>query len=1121
NWTFSGINALDGETTNATATTPFPTGIYSYTVSVETSPSVSSTSPSDSEADVLINSDIIINFSEDVNVAGAWYSISGSSSGGHTAVVSGGPADFTLNPDVDFNAGETITATVYAASVNDLDSDDPPDNMDVDYIFTFATAVPVSGWIINEIHADPAGDISGDANGDGTRHATDDEFVEIVNNTGSSVDISGWTLTDEVGMRHTFPASTVIPDQSTIIVFGGGTPTGTFGYAIVQTASTGSLGLNNSGDTVTLNNGTTNVAVESYGGEGGDNQSLTRDPDMTGSFVKHSVATGSGGVLFSPGAMIDGSPFPGAVIPPALLEIFEIQGAGLISPYVGQNVITESNVVTVLGTNGFFMQTPTARTDADASTSDGIFVFTGGTPTVSSGDLINVTADVVEFYEFTELSSPVITTLSSGATLPNPVVFDATVPSPGAPQASIEYERFEGMLISIEDGTVTGPNQRFSTDIVAEVHIVAGPNRTFRETGLEYPGLGAPIPTWDGNPEIFELDPDKLGLPNIMIPAGSSFSADGVLGFEYGDYELWPYALDVVENTIPKPLRIPSAGERTIGSLNLYRLFDDADDGGEYVASTAEYDRRLSKFSMYIRNVLKSPDILAVQEVEKLGVLEDLATKILADDASIDYTAYLEEGNDIGGIDVGFLVREDRVQVDGITQLGKAETFIDPGDQSVDILHDRPPLLLEGYFIVAGEPIYPIAVIGVHNRSLSSIETIRVQTKRLTQAQYIAQVAQDMQVANPDIHLVVTGDFNGFEFTDGYVDVIGQIMGDIIPAENVLSGPDLVDPNLTNQVLSLPASNRYSFIYRGSAQVLDHALTTTALNPAVTEFAYGRGNADAAVDLINFDSTPLRSSDHDGLLLYLDVTPPEIILDEPRQLWSVNHKYKTIELSDIILSATDESQLPAESAYITKVTSDELEDDKGKGDGNTLDDIAIIDCQTVDLRAERNGTGNGRVYTIHIAIEDLYGNIGNAAYQVLVPHNKKSEAIDDGPIYEVVADCSAPEALISDEVGVNDSEIIGLTIPDNYSINQNYPNPFNPTTTIQYNLPETNFVSIIVYDMLGRQIKTLVNKQVSAGYHSVKWGATDDQGRKVSTGMYIYSIKVGSFVQTRKMVIMK
>ena len=149
--------------------------------------------------------------------------------------------------------------------------------------------LPPSALVINEIHADPAPDLSGDANGDGVRDSSADEFVEIVNNSDSSLDISGWAVHDAVAVRHVFPDNTIIPAACAVVVFGGETPTGQFGGTIVQTASTGYLGFNNGGDTVSLRNGSTTVTEVTYGAEGGDDQSLTRDPDITGPFVQHSL----------------------------------------------------------------------------------------------------------------------------------------------------------------------------------------------------------------------------------------------------------------------------------------------------------------------------------------------------------------------------------------------------------------------------------------------------------------------------------------------------------------------------------------------------------------------------------------------------------------------------------------------------------------------------------------------------------------------------------------------------------------------------------------------------------------------------------------------------------------
>jgi len=746
-----------------------------------------------------------------------------------------------------------------------------------------------STWVINEINADPDLD-NGDANGDGTVNTSQDEFVEIVNDSNLALDISGWTLADGFGVRHTFPAGSVVAQGCSVVVFGGGTPTGTFGNGLVQTASSGSLGLNNGGDSVTLNNGSKDVSTASYGSEGGDNQSLTLDPDVNGiePRVKHSVATGSGGALFSPGTKIDGSQFDGC---PVSAEIYEIQGSGASSPLEGNLVLSEDNIVTAVGPNGFFIQTPDSRDDADVNTSNGVYVFTGSAPTVAVGDQVDVSGNIIEFFGFTEFAfGSSVNVDSSGNALPAVTVFDDTVPSPDptAPSCSIEFECYEGMLVQITGGSVTGPNQRFggaNPDLIAEVNITAANSRTFREPGIEFPGL-AGYPEWDGNPEVFELDPDKLGLPNQIIPAGSSFDATGAIGFEFGGYELWPSELTVTPAPLPVAVRSREVAEMTVGALNLFRLYDDIDDpevpridpntGIEYeppsndtVIATDEYLRRLTKFSGYIRTVMLAPDILAVSEVESLKVLQDLADQIKADDAALDYTPYLEEGNDVGGIDVGFLVL-DTVEVDEVTQLGRWEILQVPGyDDS--LLNDRPPLLLEGRQVADGSD-FPIAVIAIHSRSLGGIdgdEADRVQAKRLAQAQFVAQQAQDLQTANPDINLVVAGDFNAFEFSDSYVDVTGQMKGEIVPADNVLFGPDLVDPNLLDQVLMIDPGERYSFIFRGNAQVLDHALTSTGLDELVRDFQFGRGNADAAVDLINDDTTVLRSSDHDGLVLFL------------------------------------------------------------------------------------------------------------------------------------------------------------------------------------------------------------------------------------------------------------
>jgi len=96
-----------------------------------------------------------------------------------------------------------------------------------------------------------------------------------------------------------------------------------------------------------------------------------------------------------------------------------------------------------------------------------------------------------------------------------------------------------------------------------------------------------------------------------------------------------------------------------------------------------------------------------------------------------------------------------------------------------------------------------------------------------------------------------------------------------------------------------------------------------------------------------------------------------------------------------------------------------------------------------------------------------------------------------------------------------------VNIPREFALHQNYPNPFNPITTIEYDLPRESYVSLIVFDLLGRQVKQLVNGRVVSGYHQVIWNSTDDYGQPLGSGMYFYRIQAGEFIQTRKMVLLK
>jgi hypothetical protein len=169
--------------------------------------------------------------------------------------------------------------------------------------------------VINEYLADPPDGDSGDANGDGSRSSSQDEFVEIVNRTSEPIDISGWRLSDEEEVRHVFAAGAIVPPFETVLVFGGGRPTGSFGNAadngLVIVASSGGLSLNNGGDVIRLENSSGKVVQEIRVGvaEGNANQSLNREPDVDGpGFSRHTLLD-SRGRLFSPGTKATGEAF--------------------------------------------------------------------------------------------------------------------------------------------------------------------------------------------------------------------------------------------------------------------------------------------------------------------------------------------------------------------------------------------------------------------------------------------------------------------------------------------------------------------------------------------------------------------------------------------------------------------------------------------------------------------------------------------------------------------------------------------------------------------------------------------------------------------------------------------
>jgi len=525
------------------------------------------------------------------------------------------------------------------------------------------------------------------------------------------------------------------------------------------------------------------------------------------------------------------------------LEIWEVQGAGSSSPLEGETVSLAPSIVTARGSGFFFIQCPPSRSDNNPLTSDGILV--SGAYFGSPGDVVAVSGRVEEEDGMTILGGSNLSIDDSGESqpLPDPVELDESLPAP-EPSPVHSLERVEGMLVAFE-AAANGPSGDFET---APLRI--GAERVFREPGIAYPGLPG-LPVWDGNPELFWLDPNGLSAPNNrFIETGSQVTATALMAEI--DTDFWvalPTEYSLVPGPDAAPVRLREAGEYTIGSLNLLRLFEES----------SNYPNRLQKLSRYIGEQMRLPDILAVQEAGSLSALNELAARLEEDYPGVFYDAYLLPSND--DIKSGFLVRSYLQGVE-VTQLGANEVFSFSGG----LLHDRPPVLLRA--LLPTEPATPVQVLNLHLRSLIGIEGSIAEFVRRKRHQQSISVASMIADLRGDGNLVVLGDYNAFPFTDGYVDVYHQISGG--HSLGALFPPvDITAPPLDNQLAELPARERYSFVFQGSAQALDHCLTANLQGLVSNGIQYARGNADFPVAYASNPNLPLRASDHDGLVLYL------------------------------------------------------------------------------------------------------------------------------------------------------------------------------------------------------------------------------------------------------------
>ncbi len=704
-----------------------------------------------------------------------------------------------------------------------------------------------------------------------------EQFIELYNSGDANVDLTGWRLS---------------VDDSYDIPAGASIPAGGF-WVLDEADFPRYFNLDEDGDNAYLFNSALE-RVDQVGWDQAAGSSWNRLPDGAGAnngWKQDQVP------LYPLTPSRDGSNQSNLT----RMYIHEVQGAQHLSPYVGQHVENVYGIVTVTDSRGFWMQTPDADVDDSDATSEGIYTYVGsGGPGVSKGDEVLVTADVSEYYpggygtgnlSITELSHPSVITLSSGNPLPSATILgnggrippnmiidnDSTgdvnsTPNFDPDQDGIDfYESVEGMLVQINDAQAVGPTSKYG-----EIPVVG--DKGANASVLTVRG-GITIRPDDFNPERIIID-DALYSDEPKVTTGDQFSGPiiGVMHYSYGNFKvLNPDPLPpVVSAGLTQEFTKPSYGQLTVATFNVENL-----DPGDS-------DAKFQGLATIIASNMRAPDIIGVEEVQDNngpsddGTVDASATfqKLIAAIQAAGGPTYDfrqinplndEDGGQPGGnIRVGFLFRPDRVTfVDHpggdattptdvqLTANGPELTLspgrVDPnnpafsGDAALGYEASRKSLA--GEFIFQG---YKVFVIVNHFKSKGGDDHLfgRVQPpvqntlpQRKAQAQAINAFAQKILDVDPNANIVVVGDLNDFDFSD----TLMALKGDILP----------------NLVEHLPRQDRYSFIYNGNSQQLDHALSSKNM----------ADNFFTRIDVVHVNSEfpGERASDHDPVIAAFDL----------------------------------------------------------------------------------------------------------------------------------------------------------------------------------------------------------------------------------------------------------
>jgi uncharacterized repeat protein (TIGR01451 family) len=524
------------------------------------------------------------------------------------------------------------------------------------------------------------------------------------------------------------------------------------------------------------------------------------------------------------------------------VPIYAIQGPGFASPYKLSFVDTAGVVTGIFPElEGFWIQG--LESDGDPATSEGVFVFTGDSldlaADISVGDLAQVYGRVRERSDQTELHVTVagdVVVTDSNLPLPEPVELDPPVE---AEVALAYYEPLEGMYVSvITPAVAVAPTSKYGEYVL--VRAERGIDRVLRgqETGL--------LIVVDDGAAISHADSTTL---SYTVRSGDRVgNLIGPLAFTFDQYKIEPVERLEVVRLLDDPMpRLPEPGpdEFSIATFNVENFFDAEAPhlpSDPPRPSRSEYARKRDQIVDTIV-ALGAPTVLGLQEVENMGVLEDVAAQPALN--GYDYQAALIEGPSSRDIDVGFLVRGDRVTLEGVGQ------YQAPGG-----LFDRPPLMITITVHTASAGDVAVYAIVNHFISKSGGEAL-TEPRRVMEAEWNAHLVDEILINNPEAFVVVMGDLNDYY--------------DSAPLQALTEG-GIPGGRLVNVADALPPGERYSYIFEGVSQLLDHILVTPALAGRQVRVNMLHVNADYPPS--HPEDTSLRhSSNHDPLVAVFELAP--------------------------------------------------------------------------------------------------------------------------------------------------------------------------------------------------------------------------------------------------------